>query len=264
MPSPERTARDQRRRTLGQNFLEDERLVAELVEQAQVRPQDLVLEIGPGKGIITRQLARRAGEVLALEKDPVWAARLAARFRDDPRVVVRHGDILTTPLPTAPFRVFSNIPFGLTTAILRRLLDNPDTSLQRADLIVQWEVAKKHAATRHRSLVTASWLPWFEFTLGRRLPASLFRPVPRVDAGLLTIRRRPVALLPSADRDRFVRLLTLGYTGKGGSLGAAVAPQLLPSRFRAAAREAGISREATAPELTVEQWVALYRAMRSP
>ncbi len=135
-----------------------------------------------------------------MEADPVWAARLQELARREGKGQLRtvHGDFLCWPLPDRPYRVIASPPFGATTAILRRLLASPGRSLLRADLILQWEVARKRAELPPTTLVSTTWAPWWELRLGRRVPAADFRPVPRVDAGVLTITRRQPPLLPVA------------------------------------------------------------------
>jgi 23S rRNA (adenine-N6)-dimethyltransferase len=209
VPAGRRTARDERRARLGQNFLRPE-LADRFVESAGVTAGELVVEIGAGSGAITAALARRGAEVLAVELDPVWADRLrrstGRASRDRVRIIA--GDFLAVPLPRRPFRVVACVPFGRTTAILSRLLDDPERRMQRADVIVQWEVARKRSAVPASTLRSTAWAPWWEFRLGRRIPAADFRPVPRVDGGVLVVTRRDPPLLPpemSARYQAFVR-----------------------------------------------------------
>lgn len=199
MSAGRRTARDERRRCLGQNFLRPE-LADRLVGDADLRPGELVVEIGAGGGTLTMALARRDVEVIAVEVDPVWADRLDARAaRVAPgRVSVVRADFGLVPLPAQPFRVVGCLPFGATTGILRRLLDDPLTPLSRADVIVQWEVARKRAMVPPVTLLSTAWAPWWELRQGPRIPASQFRPVPRVNGGVLVITRRDPPLLPPA------------------------------------------------------------------
>jgi 23S rRNA (adenine-N6)-dimethyltransferase len=195
-----RTARDARRRALGQNFLRS-RAAERLVRDAGVQSGDLVLELGAGTGVLTAALARRAGRILAVELDPAWARRLLDRFAADERVFVVQGDALAFPLPGEPFSVVANLPFNRTTAVLRRLLD-PRSALVRANLVVQAEVGRKRARVTGAAL-SVSWAPWFELRTGRRLPPKAFRPVPRVGAAVLRVDRRREPLLDPAEHSRF-------------------------------------------------------------
>lgn len=185
-------------------------LAAELVAGLELRPGELVVEIGAGAGAWTEALVRGGAEVVAVELDPEWAARLRARFGPGgpTRIRVVEADFLALPLPARPFRVVGSVPFGATTQILRRLFDDPVSALVRADLVVQWEVARKRAESPPQTLLSTAWAPWWEFALGPRLPAGSFRPVPSVDAALLRATRRAPALLPPAlarDYAAFVR-----------------------------------------------------------
>jgi 23S rRNA (adenine-N6)-dimethyltransferase len=192
-----RTARDERRRQLGQNFL-NAATADRLVEQVALRRGELVVEIGAGSGAITFALARRGVQVVAIEPDPAWCARLRERIGAGRQIRVINGDFLAVPLPAAPFRVVGSLPFGRTTDILRRLLDDPANALHRADVIVQWEVARKRTTAPPTTLLSTQWAPWWELHLGPRIPAAEFRPAPRVDAALLTIIRRDPPVLPAS------------------------------------------------------------------
>ncbi len=99
-------------------------------------------------------------------------------------------------MPRRPFRAIGSLPFGTTTAILRHLLDDPDSCLVRADLVVQWEVARKRALMPPSTLLSTVWAPWWSFDVVQRIPATAFRPVPSVDAALLRVMRRDPPLLP--------------------------------------------------------------------
>jgi 23S rRNA (adenine-N6)-dimethyltransferase len=193
-----RTLRDERRRSLGQNFLRPE-LADQLVATAAFERGDLVVEVGAGRGACTFALASHGVDVVALEWDPRWAAALRreAAARDlEERVRVVCCDARDYRMPRRPFRAFGSLPFGATTSILRHLFDDPSSGLVRADLIVQLEVARKRAATPPSTLLSTCWTPWWSFELGRRIPANAFRPVPSVDAAVLRVTRRVPPLLP--------------------------------------------------------------------
>ena len=196
MSAPRRTVRDRRRRRLGQNFL-DPRTAEQLVDQAAFQPGEHVIEVGAGLGAWTHALVRRDVRLTAVEIDPNWSRRLRDRFRGHRLVRVVEADFLSLPLPSKPFRVVGSLPYAKTTEILRHLLDDPASGLQRADIIVQWEVARKRAMSPPSTLLSTTWTPWWEVRLAQRVPAQAFRPVPAVDSGWLTIIRRDPALLPT-------------------------------------------------------------------
>ena len=138
---------------------------------------------------------------------PEAAERLVAEADFRPHnLVIEVGagsGAVTLALARRGINVVGSVPFGRTTDILRRLLDDPSVPLERADVIVQWEVACERATVPPSTLLSTVWAPWWEFRLGRRIPAAEFRPVPRNDAGVLVVTRRARPLLPPAMASAF-------------------------------------------------------------
>jgi 23S rRNA (adenine-N6)-dimethyltransferase len=247
-----------RRRVLSQNFLVDRRAIDALVAGSGAGDGDLVVDVGAGNGLISAALVRRGARVLAVERDPSLAERLRAKFATWPAVTVVEGDVLKTPLPAEPFRVVANIPFGITTKILRHLLDS--AALARADLIVQAEVARKRGTSGRGTLLNACWEPWFEFGTGARIPAAAFRPRPRVDAAVLIVTRRAPPLVDPASRGEFTRFVTAGFEGARPTVASALARALPRTRFAGLARELGFPASALPSQLSADQWAGLFRA----
>jgi 23S rRNA (adenine-N6)-dimethyltransferase len=185
---------------LGQHFIASAVVAARIVDDAGITGCDSVIEPGAGTGVLTAALAARAAHVTAVELDRELAVATAQHFSGDPKVSVVHADATVVDLPVSPFRVVGNPAFATTAALLRHLLDFPTAhvahGLQRADLVVQWQVARQRA-TVTTDLLGATWAPWWTFGRGRRLPAALFRPAPSVDAAVLVVERRAVPLLPT-------------------------------------------------------------------
>jgi 23S rRNA (adenine-N6)-dimethyltransferase len=177
---------------------------------------EFVVEIGAGSGMLTIELAASARRVRAIEVDPRWASKLRARVASHSNVEVIEGDAMKLPLPAEPFRVVANVPFGATTALLHHLLDDPGSPLVRADLLLQWEVARKRAG-RPRTAVSAAWSPWWRFRLGQRIPRTAFRPQPAVDGGVLTIERRVDPFLPFEAHGSFGRFVSALFAGRIGA-----------------------------------------------
>lgn len=170
-----------------------------------------ILEIGAGNGALTRPLAALGRDLRAVEIDERRRRRLGSEIGHD---IVVWGDGLRTALdrPT----IVSNVPFHITTALLRRVLQSEEWN--DAVLIMQWEVARKRAGVGGSTMLTAQSLPWYTFALHGRVPARGFRPPPNVDGGILHIQRRPDPLIALGDRRRYERFVSQLFTGRGRTM----------------------------------------------
>ena len=164
-----------------------------LVRDSGVARGDVVLDLGAGTGRLTAELARWGCRVVAVELDPVLARRLWGRW---PNVTVVEADATELALPREPFRVVANLPFHRTTDLLHLLLDDPSARLVRADLVVEWDVAVRRALPWPSTVNGVVWGAFWETSLARRLPRTLFSPPPAADAGVLVVRRRARPLVP--------------------------------------------------------------------
>lgn len=172
----------------GVHLLSDPRVITHLVEAARLDADDLVIDFGAGPGTITAPLARTGSRVLAVERDARFVAALRRRFATRPTVRVVHEDLRTVRLPRREFAVVASIPFAVSTPLLRRLLTPVGGGLSRAELVVEWGLAKRLTATHARDAESAWWSTRFAFTVRRRIPARCFTPAPRVDAAHLGVR----------------------------------------------------------------------------
>ena len=243
------SARTRSRRAPDRHFLRSAAIAEAIVADACVCAHELVLDVGAGLGRLTLPLARTGAHVRAVELDAVIAGRLRRRFASSPNVDVVEGDALRVRLPTRPFRVVANLPFGRTTAIVQRLVAAP---LAQADLIVAWGFAQKRAAVLPSTVLGVVWGARYEMTLVRGLPAACFEPKPSVDAAVLRLRRREAPLVDAPHvfdayvRECFARRALLG-------------PR---NAVRRATRELGVDRRDRPWELDVHQWAALFDAVR--
>jgi 23S rRNA (adenine-N6)-dimethyltransferase len=206
------------------------------------------------------ELARHARRVIAVELDPTLAIKLIRTFSGRDHVLIVAGDFLQLGLPAEPFRAFGNIPFGATTALLRRLLDLSPSGLWRADLVIEHAVALKRAGYRGGNLLNLGWAPWWTFTMGERLPARSFVPPPSVAAAVVTIERRRQPLLPKQERGAYEGFLRSSFGAS--DIGAALKPFVSRRRFATLAAELDISPGAPPSAITADQWVALFKAQK--
>jgi 23S rRNA (adenine-N6)-dimethyltransferase len=239
---------------LGQNFLHDSAVIARVVALV-ANTSGPIVEWGTGDGALTRPLARLKRPLEGIEIDGVKARRLGRRVGR--HVCISQGDILRHAPPQAS-TVVSNVPFHLTTPVLRHLLAN--SAWSHAVLIVQWEVARKRAGVGGSTQLTAQWWPWFEFHLQTRVPATAFSPRPSVDGGILTIDRRAAPLLCPADQHTYQDWVRAIFSGRGRTL-----PEILAVSGGLRRGDAAqfclshhLSPRALPRDLTARQWVAAY------
>ncbi|BDT87603.1 23S ribosomal RNA methyltransferase Erm [Nocardia cyriacigeorgica] len=249
------------RKRLSQNFLVDPRAAQTVVRAAGVAAGDLVLEIGAGDGMLTRQLLAKGYRVIAYEKDRHYSRRLHARYAGDPRIRVIHNDFRRAHAPGQPFAVVANIPFGISTDILRWCLDA--RHLTSATLLTQREFARKHCGDYDRwTKLTVTHWPASTSRLGPRIGRTCFDPVPRVDAAVLRLARRPRPLLAGRETADYRALVELGFSGVGGSLSASLRREFPAPRVNAACVAAGIEPDAPVGLVHPDRWITLYRQLR--
>ncbi len=226
---------------------------------------DTVLEVGPGPGTLTAVLANHAGKVVAVEYDQTLALKLAARYGGT-NVKVVPDDILqfdTSQLP-AGYKVVANIPYYLTSNLLRVLLEsaNPPSSLT---LLVQKEVAERIAAAPGKlSLLAVSVQFYCEVSLGEVVPAHLFTPPPKVDSQVIKLVYRHAPLFNDVDTTQFFRIVKAGFSERRKKLRSSLSGGLQMGKPEAEEllQKAGIDPNSRAQELSLEQWYALYNSYK--
>lgn len=249
--SPQRHGRHE----LGQNFLRH-RPTVRLLTDLVAATDGSILEIGPGDGALTAGLSRLGRPVVAVELDPHRIAGLRRRF---PRVEVVHADALD--IRFGQDVVVGNLPFHLTTPLLRKLLRSHDW--RHAVVLLQWEVARKRAGVGGSTMMTAQAGPWFDFTLYGRVPAHGFHPAPSVDGGVLGIDRRATPLVPTTERRRYERFVAEVFTSRGAGL-RAILTRLTSARVAYRMLEScGADRRAKPRDLTPRQWAAIWQVAGS-
>ncbi|GAB2730235.1 23S ribosomal RNA methyltransferase Erm [Nocardia thraciensis] len=248
------------RKTLSQNFLIDARAAAMIVRTSGAAPGDLILEIGPGDGMLTRHILAAGARVLAYEKDAHYAGRLRRRYASNDRTSFHHADFRTVRPPREPFAVVANVPFGSTTDIVRWCL--AARGLTAATLLTQREFARKHSGAYGRwSKLTVEHWPWVSMVLGDEVARTSFHPVPRVDAAVLHLRRRTEPLLPRAAAGEYRRMVELGFSGVGGSLAASLRREHPAGAVRRACAAAKVDPGQVVGHVPPNAWATLFRVL---
>ncbi len=256
----------QPKKSLGQNFLHDPGVLDKITAAADLTAADSVLEIGPGTGALTERLAASAQRVVAVETDTRLQPLLAERLAGCANVEVVYADILTVNVPAlmgpAPFIVVANLPYYITSAILRVLLEAPRRP-RRLVLTVQQEVADRLiAAPGDLSLLAVSVQFYSQPRLVTRINPAAFWPRPDVDSAVvrLDVYDRPPVAVP--DERTFFRVVRAGFSQKRKQLRNSLGAGLGLSGAAAAAllEQAGVDPRRRAETLTLAEWAALARA----
>ena len=227
---------------------------------SSIRATDAVVEIGPGRGALTRALLRRAGHVTAVELDPRLCEALAARLGPSPRLRVVQADFLEWPLPRGPYKVFANVPFARTAAIVRRLT-GARPAPRDVHLVVERGAALRFAGRPYadetlRSLLLA---PWWHVEVLRELRPTDFEPPPSVPAALLWLAPRERALVDAAQAPLYRAFVRTARARRAASVRRALRGLLTPAQLRREARLLRFDRDAPVASLGFRQWLGLFR-----
>ena len=257
----------------GQNFLTDRAIVGRIADAAQLQPGDTAIEIGPGLGILTAELVARVGptgRVIAVELDHRLAAYVREEFAASPTLHLIEGNVLRlspdellAELPAdTSYAVVANLPYNITSAVLRHFLDHPrrPTALT---VMVQREVAERIVARPPEMSVLAVAVQFYGTpSIALRLGAGAFIPRPKVDSAAIRIALHPTPSLPDAAIPAFFAVVAAGFGQKRkqliNSLGSGLAlPRAAIELALAAAEIDGMRRAET---LDVPEWLRLHAA----
>ncbi|PIY80370.1 MAG: hypothetical protein COY80_03195 [Candidatus Pacebacteria bacterium CG_4_10_14_0_8_um_filter_42_14] len=248
-----------RRKLLSQNFLNNQKLVSRLVASSSIGKKDLVLEIGPGKGIITKELISAAGHVIAVELDNHWYRFLMNTIHDD-SLTLYHGDFLSFSLPRLPYKVFANVPFAIEGKIIRKLIEheNPPDDCY---LVVMDSLAERLLASHKENMFSIMHKPWFEFSIIHRFKASDFSPVPSVKPVLFRFVKRLNPLLAFNDRSEYRKFVQTAF-GNGLAIRKNLRRSFSVTDIDIALHKLSLRKKIKPTELRLEQWVQLFRLLK--
>ena len=258
------------KKSLGQHWLYDDVTLESICDSAGVVAGDSVLEVGPGLGTLTRKLLQRGASVTAVEFDSALAQTLAKTLSEDSPLNIEHierltvveSDILQFNLQQLPegYKVVANIPYYLTSNLIRALCESPNR-FSTAALLIQKEVAERVVAEPGKmSLLSVSTQFYCEVSLGAFVPAKLFTPPPKVDSQVLILHHREKPLFSDVDTKQFFKLVKAGFSQKRKTLLNSLSGGLAMSKddTRKLLVSGGISPTQRAQALSLQQWHALY------
>lgn len=248
---------------LGQNFLSDPVALQRVAETAHISAQDTVIEIGAGLGSLTRYLAVFAQKVIAIEIDPKLIPPLKQVVAPFQNIEIIQGDILNLQPdelnPSTDYLVVANIPYYITSAIIRHLL-TAATRPKRVVLTIQYELAQRICAgPGNMSLLALSVQVYSEPHIRARIPAGAFYPAPKVDSAILRLDLFSEPLIPNPNLDIFFNLSQAGFSQKRKMLRNAMSAglHLDPKSVEAVLNQAGIDPHRRAETLSIAEWGTL-------
>lgn len=259
-----------RRHALGQHFLANQGVLRKIVAAIDPRPEDVIVEIGAGRGVLTAELARTAGRIVAIEKDERLIPALRGAMPANVEVV--HGDILRVDLGdiakragAARIRLVGNIPYSISSPLLFGVLDEREL-LADCAFLLQKEVAERVTAGPG----TKSYAPLgillrneFEAKTAFTVAPGSFAPPPKVQSALLTLKRRPAPLHPGAADEPFRAFLRAAFAERRKMLWKNLSRRATPAALDTAYASLGLSRNARAEELPPDTLFALFRVLKA-
>lgn len=258
---------------LSQNFLIDGNIVRKIVETAEVKPDDVVLEIGPGPGALTQELLKAGAHVIAVEKDRVLAAGLEKLQTEDKRLTIFCEDVMTFPLEMrlTPFlksgqkvKVISNLPYHLTTPILKHLIEGDARHLlSHLVVMVQDEVARRFTAvcgSADYSSVSIFLSFYSNPRYAFKVSNQCFYPKPKVQSAVVVLEIKEPPL--SKNRDAFFKLTRTSFEHRRKMLRSSLSEIYLPADVMNALEKIHLKPTARPEELSLEQFLQLFKLLQ--
>ncbi|MCH8108083.1 MAG: ribosomal RNA small subunit methyltransferase A [Chloroflexi bacterium] len=258
--------RNKARKSLGQHYLVDAVVLERILEAAELSAQDVVLEIGPGLGSLTRGLLERVASVIAVEMDPRLAASLASRLGNPANLTTVEADARTMDIGSlvggqAGYKVVANLPYYAANPIVRRLLEaEPKPGLMV--FMVQKEVAQVMVAEPGRmGLLSVATQYYARPSLVCDVPPEAFNPPPKITSAVVRLEVRPEPAVAVADRDAFFALVRAGFSAPRKQLRNSLSHGLGVPGAEVGEFLEGLDLDGSrrAETLTIEEWAALYR-----
>jgi 16S rRNA (adenine1518-N6/adenine1519-N6)-dimethyltransferase len=255
------------KKSLGQHFLVDETVLNTIVEAAELSPEDTVIEVGPGLGILTVELARNAGKVIAVELDANLASLLKRRLGSLANLRVINADILKvnpSQLLEAKnkYKVVANLPYYITSPVLRYFVE-ASTKPSLMVMMVQKEVGEAIVAgPGDMSLLAISLQAYSKPRIISHVPSSCFYPQPKVDSVILRLDVLPEPAVKVADMNSFFEVVRCGFSSPRKQLHNSLAHGLgvKPAEVALLLEQANIDVKRRAETLSLEEWAKLYEA----
>ena len=253
----------QAKKSLGQNFLTHKGTLHKILTAADLSETDHVIEIGPGHGILTEQLAQKSAHLIAIELDDCLIPELKKKF---PNIEILHQDALQFTPPAAPYKLVANIPYYITSPILNHFLREQPSNQRptKLTLLIQKEVAQKICAKPGNLSVLAIQVQLFGTPkIITKVPPSHFNPAPKVDSAILNITIHKTPLIQDSDIPTFFKLIHAGFAHKRKKLikNLSTLPNLGDTNLSQIFKKLNLDENSRAQSLSLENWQNLLKQL---
>jgi 16S rRNA (adenine1518-N6/adenine1519-N6)-dimethyltransferase len=256
----------QAKKSLGQHFLNSKHVLGQIIEAANIKEGEHVLEIGPGTGVLTEALLNAGAIVTAIEKDDRAIEELKAKFRDflTERLKIIHGDILddsTLEMPDGPYSIVANIPYYITGAILEKFLESPHKP-DKMVLLVQKEVADRIVANDGKeSILSVSVKAFGKPKIVAKVPPGAFTPPPTVDSAILAIENISGTYFEenSLEIPRFFAIVKAAFAHKRKFAARNLESLIPPEKVTATWQNLDLDPKIRAEDVPVDKWAIIAK-----
>lgn len=261
------------RQKLGQHFLNDQKVLNSIVDQLPPPGEQMILEVGPGKGVMTERMLSKGYSVLAVEWDSQLAESLTSKLSDNPKLLVVQADIRTFDVvsylesiigPSPQFSIAANLPYYLSSFFLRQVFEWRVLPKNMV-LLLQKEVAERLCAKpgqTNRSILSIMAQSYSNPRIVLSVPRSAFYPPPEVDSAVIVFDQITDQFFSAIDRKKFFQLVKAGFSGKRKTLLNSLSGglRLDKSRVESILNSAGIDSQLRAQDISNDQWLFIYKA----
>nr|WP_257350326.1 23S ribosomal RNA methyltransferase Erm [Pseudalkalibacillus decolorationis] len=245
----------------GQHLMHNKQILKSIVKQADIKSTDLVMDIGAGKGALTFPLAEKAKKVLAVENDPVFSEILSRKASGFSNIHIIERDFLMVHLPKEPFCVVANVPYAITTPILKKLLNRPDTAFQRAVLTIEKGAAKRFTANTITNPLILRWRMWFNIEITMAISRENFSPPPKVDSALIRIQRKKNPLVEHKYHSKLASLAEYGLKYPHLPIHDVLKGIFTAPQMKQLIKNMRVKRDAPISSLKEHQWGVVFNTM---
>ncbi|MDC0035165.1 16S rRNA (adenine(1518)-N(6)/adenine(1519)-N(6))-dimethyltransferase RsmA [Chloroflexi bacterium] len=255
------------KKSLGQHFLNDVRILNRIIEVSELSPTDLVLEIGPGKGALTKRLLQKSSHVTAIELDKDLIDGPLHALAGDPNLDIIEGDAREVNIheifsKSSQFKLVANLPYNAGTNILRRLLFS-DRYPKLAVVMLQREVARNITAdSGSQNILGVLFQAYYETRYHFNVQPRSFSPKPKVVSGVISLKRKSVPLLPDSSSGTFFTFLTNGFAAPRKQFHNSLSQGLgiTIKEVKNICYQLGLNTELRPASIEVREWVSLFEA----